>query len=87
MNKGPITGLPLFKRGKVRDIYAVGDPLLIVATDRDSLQGKNSDFPLCLLVPSHGGHSLPSSAYDRCRTISSCLPPIQGQVDRSEHAG
>jgi phosphoribosylaminoimidazole-succinocarboxamide synthase len=28
--------LPLFKRGKVRDIYDVGDKLLIVATDRIS---------------------------------------------------
>ena len=33
MNKGVITGLPLFKRGKVRDIYDLGDRLLIVATD------------------------------------------------------
>jgi len=31
-----ITGLPLFKRGKVRDIYVVGDHLLMVATDRIS---------------------------------------------------
>ncbi len=36
MNKGVITGLPLFKRGKVRDIYDLGDRLLIVATDRIS---------------------------------------------------
>ncbi len=36
MNKGLITGLPLFKRGKVRDIYDLGDRLLIVATDRIS---------------------------------------------------
>jgi phosphoribosylaminoimidazole-succinocarboxamide synthase len=36
MNMGVITGLPLFKRGKVRDIYDLGDRLLIVATDRIS---------------------------------------------------
>ncbi len=36
MNKGVITGLPLFKRGKVRDIYDLGDRLLIAATDRIS---------------------------------------------------
>jgi phosphoribosylaminoimidazole-succinocarboxamide synthase len=31
-----ITGLPLLRRGKVRDIYDAGDNLLIVATDRVS---------------------------------------------------
>ena len=31
-----LEGLELFNRGKVRDIYAVGDDLLIVATDRIS---------------------------------------------------
>lgn len=30
------TGLPLFRRGKVRDVYDLGDTLLIVATDRIS---------------------------------------------------
>jgi phosphoribosylaminoimidazole-succinocarboxamide synthase len=34
MNKCLITGMPLFKRGKVRDIYDLGDHLLIVASDR-----------------------------------------------------
>lgn len=29
-------GLPLFRRGKVRDIYEVGDRLLIISTDRIS---------------------------------------------------
>src|SRR5450759_1743105 len=29
-------GLPLFRRGKVRDIYEVGDLLLIISTDRIS---------------------------------------------------
>lgn len=28
-----ITGMPLFKRGKVKDIYDLGDHLLIVASD------------------------------------------------------
>jgi phosphoribosylaminoimidazole-succinocarboxamide synthase len=36
MSKNAITGLPLFKRGKVRDIYVVGDRLLMVASDRIS---------------------------------------------------
>ena len=36
MSKGLISGLPLFKRGKVRDIYDLGDRLLMVASDRIS---------------------------------------------------
>jgi phosphoribosylaminoimidazole-succinocarboxamide synthase len=31
-----LPGLPVFRRGKVRDVYEVGDRLLIVATDRIS---------------------------------------------------
>ena len=29
-----LPGIPLFKRGKVRDVYDLGDELLVVATDR-----------------------------------------------------
>ena len=29
-----LPGIPLWKRGKVRDVYALGDKLLVVATDR-----------------------------------------------------
>jgi phosphoribosylaminoimidazole-succinocarboxamide synthase len=36
MSKNSITGLPLFKKGKVRDVYDLGDRLLMVATDRIS---------------------------------------------------
>src|SRR3990172_6990904 len=36
MQSGLISGLPLFKRGKVRDIYDLGDRLLMVASDRIS---------------------------------------------------
>ena len=39
MQKGVITGLPLFQRDKVRDIYDLGDHLLIVASDRMSYFG------------------------------------------------
>jgi phosphoribosylaminoimidazole-succinocarboxamide synthase len=39
MTKNSITGMPLFKRGKVRDIYDLGDHLLIVASDRISCFG------------------------------------------------
>ena len=34
MEQNLIPGMPLFKQGKVRDVYAVGDDLLMVATDR-----------------------------------------------------
>jgi phosphoribosylaminoimidazole-succinocarboxamide synthase len=33
-NPPPITEIPLFSRGKVRDVYDLGDRLLMVATDR-----------------------------------------------------
>ena len=59
MNKGVITGLPLFKRGKVRDIYAVGDQLLIVATDRISC----FDVVLPTEIPGKGKILTALSAY------------------------
>jgi phosphoribosylaminoimidazole-succinocarboxamide synthase len=34
LTKSDIPGLPLLRRGKVRDVYDLGDKLLIVATDR-----------------------------------------------------
>jgi phosphoribosylaminoimidazole-succinocarboxamide synthase len=36
MNREPITGLNLFKSGKVREMYDLGDQLLMVASDRIS---------------------------------------------------
>jgi phosphoribosylaminoimidazole-succinocarboxamide synthase len=42
--------LPLFRRGKVRDVYEVGDDLLIVATDRISA----FDFVLGSGIPDKG---------------------------------
>ena len=36
LQQANIPGLPLFRRGKVRDVYEVDDKLLIVATDRIS---------------------------------------------------
>jgi len=41
---------PLFKKGKVRDVYDLGDKLLIVATDRISA----FDFVLPSLIPNKG---------------------------------
>jgi phosphoribosylaminoimidazole-succinocarboxamide synthase len=43
-------GLPLFRRGKVRDLYEVGDNLLIVATDRISA----FDYVLASGIPDKG---------------------------------
>jgi phosphoribosylaminoimidazole-succinocarboxamide synthase len=45
-----ISEYPLFKRGKVRDVYDLGDKLLLVATDRISA----FDFVLPSLVPDKG---------------------------------
>jgi len=43
-------GLPVFKRGKVRDVYDLGDKLLMVATDRISA----FDFVLASTIPDKG---------------------------------
>lgn len=59
MNKGVITGLPLFKQGKVRDIYAVGDHLLMVASDRISC----FDVVLPTKIPGKGKILTALSAY------------------------
>ena len=45
-----IPELPLFKKGKVRDVYDLGDRLLIVASDRISA----FDFVLPSLIPNKG---------------------------------
>ena len=45
-----ISEYPLFKRGKVRDVYDLGDQLLLVATDRISA----FDFVLPSLIPDKG---------------------------------
>ncbi|MBN2408382.1 MAG: phosphoribosylaminoimidazolesuccinocarboxamide synthase [Candidatus Aminicenantes bacterium] len=45
-----ISEYPLFKRGKVRDVYDLGDTLLFVATDRVSA----FDFVLPSLIPDKG---------------------------------
>ncbi|MFM7543406.1 MAG: phosphoribosylaminoimidazolesuccinocarboxamide synthase [Ignavibacteria bacterium] len=41
-----IPGIPLFRRGKVRDVYDLGDSLLIVATDRISAFDVIMDDPI-----------------------------------------
>lgn len=45
-----LRGLPLFRKGKVRDVFEVGDKLLIVATDRISA----FDWVLPSLIPYKG---------------------------------
>ncbi len=45
-----LPGVPLLKRGKVRDVYDLGENLLIVATDRVSA----FDFILPSLIPDKG---------------------------------
>jgi phosphoribosylaminoimidazole-succinocarboxamide synthase len=50
MNNESIPGLTLFNRGKVRDIYDLGDKLLLVASDRISA----FDVILPTLIPDKG---------------------------------
>ena len=50
MNNDSIPGLTLFSRGKVRDIYDLGDKLLLVASDRISA----FDVILPTLIPDKG---------------------------------
>ncbi len=45
-----LPGFPLFKKGKVRDVFEVGDRLLVVATDRISA----FDWVLPSLIPCKG---------------------------------
>ncbi|MGC8746527.1 MAG: phosphoribosylaminoimidazolesuccinocarboxamide synthase, partial [Candidatus Saccharicenans sp.] len=45
-----IPGVPVFKKGKVRNVFDLGDKLLIVATDRISA----FDFVLPSLIPYKG---------------------------------
>ena len=45
-----LSGLKLFNRGKVRDIYDLGDKLLLVASDRISA----FDVILPTLIPDKG---------------------------------
>ncbi|MBN1273980.1 MAG: phosphoribosylaminoimidazolesuccinocarboxamide synthase [Candidatus Aminicenantes bacterium] len=46
----PIKDVPLYKRGKVRDIFKINEKLLIVATDRISAY----DYVLPSLIPNKG---------------------------------
>src|SRR3990167_7299281 len=50
MSDDSIPGLTLFNRGKVRDIYDLGDKLLLVASDRISA----FDVILPTLIPDKG---------------------------------
>ena len=50
MAEQPLSGLKLFNRGKVRDIYDLGDKLLLVASDRISA----FDVILPTLIPDKG---------------------------------
>ncbi len=71
MNKGVITGLPLFKRGKVRDIYVLGDRLLMVATDRISC----FDVVLPTEIPGKGKILTALSAFSFSITSASVVRP------------
>ena len=59
MRDNLINGLPLFKRGKVRDLYVLGDCLLMVASDRISC----FDVVLPTEIPGKGKILTALSAY------------------------
>jgi phosphoribosylaminoimidazole-succinocarboxamide synthase len=59
MNKDVISGLPLFSRGKVREMYDLGDHLLMVASDRISC----FDVVLPTEIPGKGKVLTSLSAY------------------------
>ena len=59
MNKDVISGLPLFRRGKVREMYDLGDHLLMVASDRISC----FDVVLPTEIPGKGKVLTSLSAY------------------------
>lgn len=59
-----LAGLPLVRRGKVRDVYAAGDDLLIVATDRISA----FDYVLGSGIPDKGRILTQLSAFWFART-------------------
>jgi phosphoribosylaminoimidazole-succinocarboxamide synthase len=59
MSKGPIPGLKLFKSGKVREMYDLGDNLLMVASDRISC----FDVVLPTEIPDKGKILTSLSAY------------------------
>ena len=78
MDEETLSGLTLFNRGKVRDIYDLGDKLLLVASDRISA----FDVILPTLIPDKGkiltalsvywfgvmqGHHSPPFDHDQCR--------------------
>jgi len=62
-----LVDLPLFRRGKARDIYDLGDTLLIVASDRISA----FDVVLPTLIPTKGALLTELSAFwfDRLRNL------------------
>jgi phosphoribosylaminoimidazole-succinocarboxamide synthase len=69
MSKNAITGLPLFKRGKVRDVYNLGEHLLMVASDRISC----FDVVLPTEIPGKGKILTELSAY-WFRTMEDIIP-------------
>lgn len=67
ISKSELGGLPLFKRGKVRDVYDLGESLLVIATDRISAFDVIMPNP----VPSKGHilSSISSFWFDKTRHI------------------
>ena len=91
MAEDTLSGLTLFNRGKVRDIYDLGDNLLLVASDRISAfdvilptlipdKGKILTRFIRLLVQRDQGHPAAPLDHDGCRSIPRRLPAAQGEA-------
>ena len=93
-----LPGLRLFNRGKVRDIYDLGDNLLLVATDRISA----FDVMLPTLIPGKGKILTALSEfwfgivkditpnhldYDLCRRVPRRVPSISSDIGGPIDAG
>jgi phosphoribosylaminoimidazole-succinocarboxamide synthase len=80
MAESPIKDYPLLARGKVRDIYDLGDKLLLLATDRVSA----FDVVLDGLIPDKGGILTSISAF-WFRKLEELVPNHMLSTDPTEY--
>ena len=91
-----LPGVPLWKKGKVRDVYDLGDRLLVVATDRLSAfdvvlpdgnprQGRPADADVALLVPAPRGRGAPSRPHGRRGGVPGRPRPLPRPARRALH--
>jgi len=89
--KTDMPDITFLRRGKVRDIYAVDDYLLLIATDRISafdvfsrtvsLVRQDSDSDIALLVSPDGGHHEEPYRGDRSQRVSAICHKYADQLE------